>query len=229
MAYDPKDPADKKIVDKLIADAVAEIAGDEDHEAHEGAVKGLKAKNVELIKKNKELKDKSGETPDVAKLEDQIEKLQGDLKEANKATKAVTKERDTFKATAENETKASQNLYVENGLNAALIENNVGKQFMKAAKALLKDQVTIKVDGEIRTAMVGDKPLGEFVKTWSQGDEGKSFVVAPANGGGGAPGAQGKGNGTAKVIKLAEYNANPAAFAVELRTGAATLEQTAAN
>ena len=52
MAYDPKDPADKKIVDKLIADAVeareAELAAE-----HDEAIKGLKDKNKELLAKVK--------------------------------------------------------------------------------------------------------------------------------------------------------------------------------
>lgn len=223
MAYDPKDKDDKKIVDKLIADAVAaaiaDISGDDDHEAHTEAVKGLVAKNKELLKKLAAAKKGDGSDPEeVRGLETQIETLKGELKVATKAAKDAAKERDTFKQTAETETTASRKLLVDQGLTEALLANNVGKQFIPAARALLQGQVTIKVDGENRTAMVGDKALGDFVKTWSQGDDGKNFVVAPVNGGSGAPGGQAKVSGKT-MARSAFEGLTPVAQASYMKEG----------
>ena len=66
---------------------------------------------------------------------------------------------------------------------------------MDAAKALIQKnnaaEVT-EVDGAA-VARIGNESISDFVKGWSQGDQGKHFVAAPANGGGGAGGSNGGG------------------------------------
>lgn len=212
MAYDPTDPADKKIVDKLIKDAV-DAAITEAEGEHESAVAGLKKKNADLLKKIKE--GGEGDGADVAKLEEEVEALKGRVKESDKALKALTKERDDLKTVAETESKVAHNLLVENGLTEALVGNNVAKQFLPAVKAMLAPQVTIKTEGDSRKAVIGDKALGDFVKEWSQGDDGKHYVAAPSNGGGNAPGGQGSNGG--KTMTRAAYEemnkSNPAGTA----------------
>jgi hypothetical protein len=52
MAYDPNDPADKRIVDKLIKDAV-DAALEEARTEHEAEVEGLRNKRTELLDKLK--------------------------------------------------------------------------------------------------------------------------------------------------------------------------------
>lgn len=204
MAYDPADKADKKIVDKLISDAVT-AAIEEATTEHEADKKGLVAKNTELVAKLKKAREGQGDPNAIEKLEAQIETLQGELKTSEKALKTVTKDRDTHKTSAEAETATVRKLLVDGGLTDALVANNVAKQFLPAARALLQGQVTIKADGDTRVAMVGDKSLGDFVKAWSQSDDGKSFVAAPVNGGGDAPGA--KPNGQAgKTMTRAQFD-----------------------
>lgn len=204
MAYDAKDPADKKIVDALIKAAV-DASIEEMTEAHEADVTGLKKKNDELVARLKKAREGQSDPDAVAKLETDLEKAQAELKEAGKLLKTVTKDRDTFKTTAETETAAVKKLFVEQGLTDALMGNNVGKQFLSAAKALLGSRVEIKADGDTRSAVVDGKPLGEFVKTWAASDEGKVFVTAPANGGGGAPG--GSANGSGKTVTNSAFQA----------------------
>jgi hypothetical protein len=58
---------------------------------------------------------------------------------------------------------------------------------------MLKENVQIVVEGDARVAKIGDKALSDFVKEWAAGDEGKHFVQAPANSGGGATGGNGGG------------------------------------
>jgi len=208
MAYDPKDPADKKIVDKLIADAVeareAELATE-----HEAAITGLKTKNKELLAKVKAGGD--GDPKAIEALENEIDanktKIANLEKDARKAAKTI----ETLTGERDGERTAVSKLIVDGGLTEALTVAKVAPQFLPAAKALLQGRVTIKQDGEARTAMVGDKSLGDFVKEWSQGDEGKHYVAAPANGGGGAPGGQNPQGGNKPTMTRAAFNALPVA------------------
>jgi hypothetical protein len=188
MAYDANDKADKKIVADLIAAALAEAA-----EEHAADVTGLKNKNSELILTNKKLREGKGDPLEVERLEAQVEALSAESAKAVRAVKKLEGERDGFKTQAESETKASHKLLIDGGLTDVLLANNVGKEFLPAVKAMLAGQVTVKADGENRTAVVGDKPLGDFIKEWAQGADAKIYVKAPANGGGNAPGGQAKG------------------------------------
>jgi hypothetical protein len=63
---------------------------------------------------------------------------------------------------------------------------------MDAAKALLKMQATIKAENGEYAALIGDKPIGDYVKEWTNSDAGKHFIAADNNSGGGANGG---GNG----------------------------------
>lgn len=214
MAYDPKDAADKKIVDDLIAKAIEraikDVAEDDDHEAHVAVVKGLKDKNNDLVGRLKKAKENGNDPAELSKLENEVEKLQTENKELGKQVKAVSKERDMHKMAFDAETAASRKLLVEQGLTEALVRNGVSNNFLAGAKALLQGQVTIKAEGENRLAMVGDKALGDFVKDWSQGDEGKNYVTAANNSGGNAPGGTANG-GASKTLTRTAFDAMPPA------------------
>lgn len=198
MAYDPKDPADKKIVDALIAAAVAEAA--DEHETERAALVG---KNSELLKKLKLAKEGKGEDPEeVSKLETQLDEAKKALKLHEKTIKDLSKERDTFKQAAEVESAAARKLIVDGGLTEALVGAGVKREFLPAVRRLLADQVTVKVDGDNRTAVVGEKPLGDFVKSWAAGEEGKNYVVAQSNGGANAVGGKANGSGGVDMSKL---------------------------
>jgi hypothetical protein len=62
---------------------------------------------------------------------------------------------------------------------------------LKAAKAMLAAQVNIVTEGDKRIAKVGDKLLADHLKEWSATDEGKHFVSADNNSGGGGHGSKG--------------------------------------
>lgn len=200
MAYDPKDPADKKIMDDAIAAALAEAA-----EEHESNIAGLKNKNKELLAKLK-----AAGSEDTAKIEAELEKIQTELKEAQKALKTVTKERDTFKASAESETNFNRKLLIDNGLTDELVKAGVAKQFLPAAKALLSPQVQVVAEGDNRIAKVGDKSLSDFIKEWSQGEDGKHYVAAPGNAGGNGNGNTNTNQNTKTMTRTAFEALSPA-------------------
>lgn len=182
-AFDPNDPADAKVLE----DAV------------KAATDALAAKNKQLLGELKTAKKGQEIDPAAyAALEQERDTLTGQLDEANKSLKAAQKAvADTTKA-LEGEQGFTQRLLVDNGLMAALGEAGVKNPVhLKAAAALIRSsaKVEVKVDGDARTAVVGDKSLGEFVKAWAASDDGKAFVTAPVNSGGNASGGGGGGGG----------------------------------
>lgn len=168
--------------------------------AVEAAIAPIKAKNAELIG---ELRDaRKGKTIDPAELEKRdarIEELTGQLAEANKAAKTAKSEADKATKALDTEKAFTHSLLVDNGLSAELVKGGVKEAaHLKAVKALLTPQVQIVVDGDKRVAKVGDKALDAFVGEYLKGEEGKFFVAAPVNNGGGAGGGNGSGNAAVK-------------------------------
>ena len=83
---------------------------------------------------------------------------------------------------------------VEDGLTKALVEAGVAKEYLKAARAMLKPSVkVVRDDDGTRRAIVetdlGEEEIGKYVGSWSQSDEGKVFIAKPT--GGDATGGQG--------------------------------------
>ncbi|MFA5387280.1 MAG: hypothetical protein WC322_02685 [Candidatus Paceibacterota bacterium] len=162
--------------------------------AVEAATTGLKSKNTELLGELKKAR-KAGEiTPEqLESVEAERDKLQADLSKIQKDYKKATTDLETANKSLESESGFTKNLLVENGLIAELIKNDVNNPALqKAAIALLKGNVKVEVDGDTRVAKYGDKPMADAIKEWASSDEGKNFVTAPANSGGGAQGGAGK-------------------------------------
>lgn len=85
---------------------------------------------------------------------------------------------------------------VDDALTSALVEAGVAKEFLAAAKAMLKDKGIIKLKEEdeefkanVETDM-GPMDIAAFIKDWTASEEGKVFVTKPA--GGGASGSDGR-------------------------------------
>ena len=75
-------------------------------------------------------------------------------------------------------------------LSKAIAEVNIGKAFVPAVAAMFKEQITL--EGE--NVLLKERPVAEFMKEWAASEEGKAFVSAPVNSGGGADGKSGSGN-----------------------------------
>jgi hypothetical protein len=164
-------------------------------EAAEAAA-ALAANNKKLLEQLREAKKHAEIDPAAhAALEDKVGELTTALSQREAAMKKAEKDSATQLAALtkqiESETGFTKTLLVENGLSDALVKAGVEPAFLGAVKAMLKGQVQIVADGESRKALVGDKPLTDFVTSWAASDEGKHFVKAPANGGGGAGGGSG--------------------------------------
>jgi hypothetical protein len=66
-------------------------------------------------------------------------------------------------------------------------------------------QATIKAENGEYAALIGDKPIGDYVKEWTNSDAGKHFVTADNNSGGGANGGGSNGGG-AKTMTRTEWD-----------------------
>jgi hypothetical protein len=77
-------------------------------------------------------------------------------------------------------------LLIDDGLTKALVEVGVGKEFLKASKALLRENVKVVEEDGDYTAVVetdtGPLDIQRYVSDWVASDEGKPFVP-PAKGG----------------------------------------------
>lgn len=87
-------------------------------------------------------------------------------------------------------------------LRKAMAEANISKAFMPAVEAMMSQK--IKVEG--MDVFLDEKPLSAALKDWANSDEGKHFVQAPANSGGGANSKSGAG---VREMKQSEFNNLP--------------------
>lgn len=75
-------------------------------------------------------------------------------------------------------------------LRKAMAEANIAKAFMPAVEAMMSQK--IKVEG--LDVFLDEKPVTEALKAWANSDDGKHFVQASANSGGGATSKAGGGD-----------------------------------
>lgn len=157
--------------------------------------------NEGLLKKNEELLNEAK----LAKKEkkDYIEKIEGEkkLKEFEKqksegnieeVSKKYQEEISTLQSSIKEYNDKYTNLVIDNDLSKAILKNNIAKQYIPAVKALLKTGNKISVvdsDGKF-VPVINDKPLEDFVSQWSKSEEGKIYVAAQQNTGGGASGSK---------------------------------------
>lgn len=174
--------------------------------AAEEATSGLIAKRDELLAEVKKLRKNQEIKPEqLEALEAELDSYKTKATEAEKLAKATAQEADRVKKLYEAESGYTNNLLVENGLNEALVKEGVAKQFLPAVKSMLKSQVTVKIEGNERKAVIGEKALSEYVSEWSKGEEGKHFIAAPANSGGGSNGG-GNANGAGKTMPRSQFD-----------------------
>lgn len=107
------------------------------------------------------------------------------------------KEREKLEERASKLDGTLRRVMVDDGLTKALVEAGVAKEYMPAAKALLKEKGQIKlVEDEDGIEVFADDgindrtPLADYVRKWSTEDEGKPFIAKAT--GGDAKGGQGR-------------------------------------
>lgn len=133
---------------------------------------------------------------------DRVEELTGEVNRLSKKYEADTGK--LSKSLTEKES-ALHTLVIDGGLTESLVKEGVKPELMNAAKAMLRGKAVIKAENGTFTAVMGDKPISDAIKDWAGSDEGKHFVVAPANSGGNAGGTKQNG-GTAIPATRSKMN-----------------------
>jgi DNA repair exonuclease SbcCD ATPase subunit len=159
-------------------------------QAIEEATSALVKKKNELLAELKTARKNAENSIDADKLQDKIESLETERDTLLKQQKENAKALETATKLLESESGFTSKLLLDNGLTDALVKAGIAPQFLPAAKSLLSTQAKIIAEGDTRKAVIGDKELSAFVKEWTASDEGKHFVQAPTNGGGGADGSK---------------------------------------
>jgi hypothetical protein len=173
--------------------------------AIEDATQPLIKKRDELLKEVKVARKNLENVGDVEKLHERIEALETERDTLVKQTKETTKQLEAVAKQLESESGFTSKLLLDNGLTDALVKAGIKKELLPAAKALFSQQAKVIADGESRKAVIGDKELSAFVTEWSASDEGKHFVSAPANGGGGADGSKSTPQGD-KIVNRSTWD-----------------------
>ena len=190
MSIDLSSPEAQEAIKKAVDEATSGLVGKRDELLAE----------VKKLRKNQEIKPEQ-----LDELENQVETYKTKWADAEKLAKATALEADKVKKLYEAESGYTNNLLVENGLNEALVKEGIAKQFLPAVKSMLKSQVTVKIEGNERKAVIGEKALSEFVSEWSKGEEGKHFIAAPNNSGGGSNGG-GDAKGAGKTMPRSQFD-----------------------
>lgn len=195
--------------------------------AVEKATAPLLAKRDELLGEVKKLrKGQQIDPADLERVEAERDEAKAALSEANKAAKKATTEAETAKQKLADAEGYTAKLLVDNGLTEALAKAGVTNPVhVKAAKAMLKDQVQVVEDGGSKVAKFGDKALADAVTEWAGSDEGKHFVTAADTSGGGSQGGHKGGGAAQKSIKRSEFNAmDPVAQSAHFKDGGVVVD-----
>lgn len=174
----------------------------------EEATSGLVAKNADLLKDLKKIQKVGAPTQEqLDSLENQIDALKIENTTISKTLKAATKTAEDANKLLLAESGFTTRLLIDNGLVAALAANGVvDPALMKGAQAMLRSGVQVISEGDNRIAKYGDKALAEHIKEWAGSDEGKRYVTAKQNIGGGATGGTGSAEAS-KTMTRAAFNA----------------------
>lgn len=117
--------------------------------------------------------------------------------------KTLEAERDEWKTKYETTEQKIQRVAIERSLDEAITAAGItNPMYVKAARALLSDQVKMEGDKTVVDTDMGPMALPEFVKRWAAG-EGKSFVSPPS--GGDAKGNE-RGSGGGKTVSAKELD-----------------------
>lgn len=155
-------------------------------------VEGLKAKNAELIAKNKKLQAGATIDPaDYAALEAERDQYKQQAQAADKAAKKAATDLEVATKKAADIDSAYSRSVADAALTEALSKAGVTPALLKAAKALHGSALQVVDDNGARTVKAGDKALSDFITEWASTDEGKHFVAAADTQGGGSHGGRG--------------------------------------
>jgi hypothetical protein len=163
----------------------------------ETSVESVVGKNKELLHELKVTKAKAKEVDpeEHAALLTKVEELSSENK---KLKSELGGQVETLTQTAKEKSEKLEKYLIEGKLTQTLMDADVHKDYFEAVFAMKRGQVTLSENDEV---MLGDKPIEEAIKEWSESDKAKPFLAAKANVGGGSFNADGSTSFTGKKFK----------------------------
>lgn len=188
-------------------------------EALEDATSGLKAKNTELLAKLKKAQAGASIDPaDLAAVEAERDEWKGKALAAEKAAKKATADAEAANKRAADIDASYGNTLRDAQLTEALGKAGVTPALLKAAKALHGSALQVVDENGTRVVKAGDKSVADYITEWAGSEEGKHFIAAPQQQGGGSQG--GRGNPQAKsVTRTAFEGMSPADQMAHINNG----------
>lgn len=168
---------------------------DEILESNQALVEAQKALKSDLTKLRAKAKGADIDPEEHAALQSQVAELTDKLGKTEKSYKA---EFEKLNGQLNEKSSALDRFVLDGSLTNELIKANVKKEFIDASKALLKGQAKLEFKDGSPVVMIDGKPLTDAIKGWTESEQGKHFIQAPANSGGGGEGANGVGGQGAK-------------------------------
>ena len=171
------------------------------------ALDAVSSNNKKLVSelKNARAQNKEVDSEKYFAMQDELETLKHEHEKLNKLHKTETER--LSKGLNEKESYL-QRLIVDDGLTNALAKLGITGVKLFDAKAILKDKIDLKQNGDKYEALIGGKPLNDFIKEWAEAKpsddgfvsiasfnipSGKNYIAAPQNTGGGATGGGSSG------------------------------------
>lgn len=153
-------------------------------------VEATNSKNSELLKELRTAKNKNKELDfdTYNKVLEENDTLKSELSKTKGELNLKAKDLEKLSGTLTEKENYLKNLTLENSLNEQLTKVGVKAELLPAVKALLKSQASVNENN----VLIGDKAITDFMTEWSAND-GKAYIKAPINNGGGATGSNGTG------------------------------------
>lgn len=149
----------------------------------------LIAKRDELLKEVKTFKHKARgadiDPEEFSRIQSERDELESKYKTTETKLKLETEK--FTKLVGEKDAALSSHL-IDAEMANAIAKSGIANHYGNAVKAMFKNQAqVVQKDGQY-VVMAGEKSLAETISAWAAGDEGKHFVSATMNTGGGAAG-----------------------------------------
>lgn len=165
---------------------------DEMLETMQSLTDGNKALKSDIVKLKAKAKGAEIDPEEHAALQSQVAELSEKL---GKTEKAYKTELEKLNGQLAEKSGALDKFVLDGSLTNELVKAKVKPEFMEASKALLKGQAKLEFKDGSPIVLIDGKPLNEAIKGWTESEQGKHFIQAPANSGGGSEGGQGGASG----------------------------------
>lgn len=159
----------------------------------------VNSKNKELLAELKQARNKNKEIDSEAfyKALDEVDSLKAEKEKLNQVLGLKNKEVEKLSTNLNELNTNLKTTKLENTLNEELSKLGLKPTSLRLVKAALKAESKFSDDGDV---LIGDKPVGDYLKEWSATEEARDAMLPSGNVGSGASG----GNNTSQSVDISK-------------------------